>query len=446
MADLLLFCALTPLYSWRVCFNVSAAAGSPSQDNEEALLVVPINPNNFPAKLWRIVGDPDLGSIRWDPAGEGIVIDQRRFEAELLSPRKREQHAQLFKTCNFTSFVRQLNLYGFRKAVLGRLASGEPPAPQSGVQHYFRNRHFKRDQPELLVHMKRLTSGNKAKMEAGQEVPSRPPSRQRRLLANPPDKPGAGTAGLTHRGFHGGNTSPYPRHLSVMPPVKGYDRTPVPLPNWPRAVGFHLGQGDVSQKGMPLSATPHFPNGGPSTGAPGQKYSDFIHPSGQYRPSFYSSAVCQCCSPGPAVTGCPDQNPPFSPYSYYQHPYPLEFLHPGNQSWQAGPVEEAKKTDICLDTVFQMANELQDSPKHPVVKVEIPVLDDAEDLSIRRIKVSELLSASQPSEDGDTEKTTSSSPPETSEIRSKQQNRSPNLNLLVDVACKQEPCLEIEEN
>uniref|UniRef100_A0A7M4EKM9 Heat shock factor protein 5 n=1 Tax=Crocodylus porosus TaxID=8502 RepID=A0A7M4EKM9_CROPO len=131
------------------------------------LLAAPINPNNFPAKLWRLVNSPRFRSIRWDARGEGLLIDQPLFEAELLG---------LFKTTNFTSFIRQLNLYGFRKVVLGP-PGGSPLAPPAsaspaGPLHHFHSPHFRRDRPDLLVHLKRLTSANKAKLAAGLEVTS----------------------------------------------------------------------------------------------------------------------------------------------------------------------------------------------------------------------------------------------------------------------------------
>ncbi|KAK2085040.1 Heat stress transcription factor A-8 [Saguinus oedipus] len=189
---------------------------------EEALLSTPINPNNFPAKLWRVVNSPRYLFLRWDGRGEGLLIDQPLFEAELLSPpgpgggsgvAGLGTEPELFKTTN-------LNLYGFLKVVLGGPgAEGQGPGPGPGGSgsagdrplHHFHSAHFRRDQPQVLVHRKRLTSANKAKLEAGLEVPYRPPNGFQRLLITsdsasaaapiPAATPGAAAAAAAARGW-----------------------------------------------------------------------------------------------------------------------------------------------------------------------------------------------------------------------------------------------------
>nr|XP_015222787.1 PREDICTED: heat shock factor protein 5 [Lepisosteus oculatus] len=369
-------------------------------DLQEAPLSVPVNPNNFPAKLWRIVNSPRSRSIRWDPRGEGVVIDQQLFEAEMLSPLRLGGEATVFKTTNFTSFIRQLNLYGFKKAVLSPgsfrdLASGDLVVA-GGALHHFHNPHFQRDRPELLVNLKRLTSANKAKLEAGLEITSRPPNRFRRLCTKPCDPinkvdiqtDGLATVAQVHHGLHRDNSSPYHCH------PRGYERTPHPKRGWPSSFGLLMGQGDApsfpfSDKGISISVMPRFHGelahpvqSSPTTvhvqqglGGPGQKYSDYIPPRMQYRAGFYPP-IYQYCTPGsmdPSLTGHPLHTPPsFSNYNYYQPPYPVEFLHPGNPQWPSSSTKETKKPDVNLDTVFQMVNELQDSPKLRIVKVETP--------------------------------------------------------------------------
>ncbi|XP_041949399.1 heat shock factor protein 5 [Alosa sapidissima] len=375
-------------------------------DVEEALITIPINPNNFPAKLWRLVNSPNNRSIRWDTCGEGVIIDQQHFEAELLSPVKPDGEASdLFKTTNFTSFIRQLNLYGFRKVVLA--PGNERPVERDltlmdGIQHHFHNPNFKKDHPELLVNLKRLTSTNKAKLEAGLEVNCRPPSRFRRLLVNSPEtddrnqieKQGTMFAGPIHRGLSRDRVVSHPYHRGLIQP-KEYDRTPIPSRGW------IMGHGDASSpttfytdKGIPVSVirrfmteppcpvqpnptTVHVQQGSQGVSVSGQKLNGFIPHHPQYRPGFYS-AVCQCCPSGNMdkdMSSCAHQTPSSFPhYSYFQPNYQVGYLHPNNQNqdWQNEELQETKKNDVNLDTVFQIVDELQASPKLHMVKVETP--------------------------------------------------------------------------
>ncbi|NXF70451.1 HSF5 protein, partial [Ciccaba nigrolineata] len=146
-----------------------------------------INPNNFPAKLWRLVNSPRVQSICWDARGEGLIIDQQLFEREVLGTGPGGDGASgaagLFKTKSFASLTRQFNLYGFRK--LGETSSAAGGGSDGGggcpgPLHRFYSPHFLRDHPDLLVRVKRLTKANKAKLAAGLEVKSRPPTASQR--------------------------------------------------------------------------------------------------------------------------------------------------------------------------------------------------------------------------------------------------------------------------
>ncbi|KAF4802982.1 heat shock factor protein 5-like protein [Turdus rufiventris] len=144
-------------------------------------------PCTFPMKLWLLVNSPCVDSVRWDARGEGLFIDQRLFEQELLSvgPGAAGEE-ELFKTKNFGSIVRQLNLYGFHKLAVNPSSSAIGSRPRAataggdisctdGPLHHFWNPHFRFDRPDLLVKIRRLTKANKEKLDAGLEVTSRLP-------------------------------------------------------------------------------------------------------------------------------------------------------------------------------------------------------------------------------------------------------------------------------
>uniref|UniRef100_A0A8B9FRI4 HSF-type DNA-binding domain-containing protein n=1 Tax=Amazona collaria TaxID=241587 RepID=A0A8B9FRI4_9PSIT len=175
-----------------------------------------VNPSHFPAKLWHLVNSPRSGSVRWDARGEGLLIDQRLLERELLGAWRADEGAALaaafFKTRNFPIFIRQLNLYGFRKLGPGPLQglAGGDAGGSAGPLLRFRSPHFR---PDLLVHLKRLTSANKAKLAASLPGPSCPPQRSQRRLGTalhgdpplPPStlgeaaRPGLVTVGQVHQ-------------------------------------------------------------------------------------------------------------------------------------------------------------------------------------------------------------------------------------------------------
>lgn len=110
------------------------------QVQEGSLLVIP---NNFPAKLWHVVNNPDVAAIVWESQGEVIIIDKDVIEKQVLSPSDMTLNScQSFGAMTFLSFIRKLYAYGFKKARY-------PPTIQPNIYQFF-HPNFKKDKPELL--------------------------------------------------------------------------------------------------------------------------------------------------------------------------------------------------------------------------------------------------------------------------------------------------------
>ena len=116
--------------------------------------------NKFPGKLWRLVNECSTGAIRWGEDGKTIVLHKSQFQREYLDPPNKS-----FKTNNIGSFIRQLNLYGFKKV--------QPPTRQymydlgidQDVQE-FQSECFVRGQPELVSELRRHVGVRRAREQA----------------------------------------------------------------------------------------------------------------------------------------------------------------------------------------------------------------------------------------------------------------------------------------
>ncbi|XP_026999708.1 uncharacterized protein LOC113641285 isoform X1 [Tachysurus fulvidraco] len=189
--------------------NSTVVAG---MEVSEILLSVRMIHKKFPSKLWHLVNDPKICSICWNDSGEGILICQEAFKAEVLSTANK-QMKKYFKTTDFISFVRQLNLYGFRKVH----PDYEISLKQVSTIHHFYNPNFKRANPELLVNLKRLTPYNKAKLAAGLEVSNQSRRFDYLMLNSPENSAVVGTDLVEHQGTP---------HQLYSQQVKGSDTTP----------------------------------------------------------------------------------------------------------------------------------------------------------------------------------------------------------------------------
>lgn len=113
----------------------------------------PLSP--FISKLKALLSDERFRrAIKWCENGCAIVISDGETFKKLVLDRSEEM--KMFKTRNFTSFVRQLNLYGFKKVPVN--GKGDPSKNMK-----FEHQNFRRENPELmhLVHRTCPTRKNK---------------------------------------------------------------------------------------------------------------------------------------------------------------------------------------------------------------------------------------------------------------------------------------------
>ncbi|XP_062569024.1 heat shock factor protein-like isoform X2 [Saccostrea cucullata] len=98
----------------------------------------------FLTKLWTLVENPTCDDlICWDASGKSFhVFDQGRFAKEILP--------LYFKHSNIASFIRQLNMYGFRK-----VTNIEQGLKSEKDDLEFHHPYFQRGQEHLLEHIKR---------------------------------------------------------------------------------------------------------------------------------------------------------------------------------------------------------------------------------------------------------------------------------------------------
>ncbi|KAI0780561.1 hypothetical protein BD413DRAFT_462499 [Trametes elegans] len=101
----------------------------------------------FLLKLYEIINDPTNEElIKWSESGDSFYIyHQERFAKEVLG--------KWFKHQNFSSFVRQLNLYGFRK--ITALQQGLLRMENDVETTQFAHPYFHRGQPDLLALIQR---------------------------------------------------------------------------------------------------------------------------------------------------------------------------------------------------------------------------------------------------------------------------------------------------
>ncbi|CAG8433348.1 1557_t:CDS:2 [Diversispora eburnea] len=101
----------------------------------------------FLNKLYNMVNDPQSNDlIIWSESGNSFLVKRPQDFAKEVLPR-------FFKHNNFSSFVRQLNMYGFHK--IPHLQQGVLQSDGQSEQWEFSNTNFLRNQPDLLYFVTR---------------------------------------------------------------------------------------------------------------------------------------------------------------------------------------------------------------------------------------------------------------------------------------------------
>ncbi|CAI9149066.1 unnamed protein product [Rangifer tarandus platyrhynchus] len=127
---------------------------------------------SFPRKLWRIVEDATFTSVHWNDKGDTVVIEADLFQMEVLQRRGVDQ---ICETDSIKSFIRELNLYGFRKI--------RPSGRSAGRKKMmiYRNSNFQRDKPLLLQNIQR--KGNPRTTSQPATGTTATPKRKKRVMA-----------------------------------------------------------------------------------------------------------------------------------------------------------------------------------------------------------------------------------------------------------------------
>lgn len=108
----------------------------------------------FQYKLWNLIHSNKSTSIQWNKTGDGILFNFLQFKKEVL-----DRDVDFCKSNKLASFIRQLNLYGFKKIP-------EMKRTKKKDNHEFRNSFFLRGRDDLLQYVKRNSVSPKAKVSS----------------------------------------------------------------------------------------------------------------------------------------------------------------------------------------------------------------------------------------------------------------------------------------
>ncbi|KAH7640161.1 hypothetical protein HUG17_10641 [Dermatophagoides farinae] len=129
------------------CMNIQYCVNSNQIPSNAAELYH--NDIRFPIKLWNLASDKSFKPIRWSKDGMSVIINEQRLEPNL---------GHYFRSKKFSSFLRQLHLYGFRKVTRAR--NHHRIDDHSEYLSEYQCNYFQRDNYELVKKIRRYYSNN----------------------------------------------------------------------------------------------------------------------------------------------------------------------------------------------------------------------------------------------------------------------------------------------
>ncbi|CAM9165504.1 unnamed protein product [Ectocarpus sp. 8 AP-2014] len=188
-------------------------------------------PQAFPSKLYEILEGENPDIVGWTATGRGFEVrDHARLSSEVLG--------RFFKQDKFSSFQRQLNLYGFRKITKGS---------ESGS---YQHPHFRRGERTTLLTIRRSTKASPARVA----VLVSPASAGTGTGTPPPAAHLNGSGGGNNNNVSTTNGAAvddkHPRSATPSPPPAPVSRGALPWPRPPALVGGAGGGGGPFQQGQ----------------------------------------------------------------------------------------------------------------------------------------------------------------------------------------------------
>ncbi|CAM9707500.1 unnamed protein product [Ectocarpus sp. 4 AP-2014] len=186
-------------------------------------------PQAFPSKLYEILEGENPDIVGWTATGRGFEVrDHARLSSEVLG--------RFFKQDKFSSFQRQLNLYGFRKITKGS---------ESGS---YQHPHFRRGERTTLLTIRRSTKASPARAA----VPVSPVSAGTGTGTPPPAAHLNGSGGNNNNNVSTTNGAAvddkHPRSATPSPPPAPVSRGALPWPRPPALVDGAGGGGPFQQR------------------------------------------------------------------------------------------------------------------------------------------------------------------------------------------------------